>query len=110
MLVKYKNRSEIEASPTQITVDEKQYINPNEDILTQAGYRPLLTEPLPEYDSETQYLLSYYTDEGMNIVKHWSVEELPKPELNEYDKRLEDVERGLLDTQLALVEIYEGGN
>lgn len=44
------------------------------------GYKPLVEEEVPEYDPETQYLISKYINEEERIVKHYEIIDIPEPE------------------------------
>lgn len=44
-----------------------------EKYLLQYGFKPVNSEPVPEYDPETQTVEPVYTDEGETITENWVV-------------------------------------
>lgn len=63
------------------TEDEQQKIivsNPTEDILKYVmGFKEIVTEDIPKYDSATQTLVENYSEEGDKITVTYTVEDLP---------------------------------
>lgn len=59
-----------------IVLDNKIYTNPTEELVRQAGYKPLVADEQPEYDVETQYLNEMVGDTEDNILIHWEVKDI----------------------------------
>lgn len=72
------------------TEEEQQKIivsNPTEDILKYImGFKEIVTNDIPEYDSTTQILVENYTEDGDKIVISYTVETLPKVEERIYEE------------------------
>lgn len=71
-----------------IVLDNKIYTNPTEELVRQAGYKPLVTDEQPEYDVETQYISEVVEDTEDTILIHWEVKDIDfaEEESNEWEK------------------------
>lgn len=97
----YKNENEIEKYNKETDILKyvinsrvvKAVSNASEEEQKKFGYKPLVEEDIPEYDPETQYVISKYINEEEQIVKHYEVIDIPEPEPengeNEGDVQLE---------------------
>lgn len=64
-----------------IRYNGKRISNPPDELVIEAGLGyPLIEEPKPEYNPETQYLRHYYRQDEKAIVSCWEVCENPQPE------------------------------
>ena len=62
----------------------KMIANPSNEQLVAFGFKPLVEEDIPEYDPETQYLVTSYIDGEQYITKHYEVKDIePEEELEE---------------------------
>ena len=59
-----------------IVLDNKIYTNPTEELVRQVGYKPLVTDEIPEYDIETQYISEVVEDTENTILIHWEVRDI----------------------------------
>ena len=60
-----------------VILDGKQISYPSDDVLLQAGIKPLIEDEMPVYDETTQYIVEYYEDTDIAIIKRWRVEDIP---------------------------------
>ena len=63
-----------------VILDGKQISYPSDDVLLQAGIKPLIEDEMPVYDEATQYIVEYYENTDTAIIKHWRVEDIPPME------------------------------
>ena len=63
-----------------VIVNGKQISYPSEDILKEAGIKPLIEDKIPNFDEITQWVIEYYEDAEDVIIKHWRVENIPSME------------------------------
>ena len=73
-----------------VILDGKQISYPSDDVLLQAGIKPLIEDETPVYDEATQYIVEYYEDTNTAIIKHWRVEDIPPIEEVDMDEQFED--------------------
>ena len=87
MLYKIINESQIQQFPLHIEVNELVYTNQlaEEKALESGEWFPLVTEDMPEYNAETQYLTKQYTQGGNQIRLSWVVHDNPDLEVEEGD-------------------------
>lgn len=69
-----------------VILDGKQISYPSDDVLLQAGIKPLIEDEMPVYDESTQYIVEYYEDTITTIMKHWRVEDIPPMEEVDVDE------------------------
>ncbi len=69
-----------------VILDGKQISYPSDDVLLQAGIKPLVEDEMPVYDEATQYIVEYYEDTNTTIIKHWRVEDIPPMEEVDMDE------------------------
>ena len=63
MLCKFINEQKVEAFKGGfIVLDNKIYTNPTEETLRKAGYKNLAIVTEPEYNPDTQYIVTTYED------------------------------------------------
>lgn len=78
MMYKYIDERSIEKwDEKYVILDGKQISYPSDDVLLQAGIKPLIEDEMPVYDEATQYIVEYYEDTDTAIIKHWRVEDIP---------------------------------
>ena len=73
-----------------VILDGKQISYPSDDVLLQAGIKPLIEDEIPVYDEETQYIIECYEDTITTIIKHWRVEDMPPIEEVDMNEQFED--------------------
>lgn len=71
MLAKYINKKKIERYKGYVIIDGITYAN-NEEKAREVGYKDLVIEEQPTYDTETEYLDYFYQD-GDVITQMWEV-------------------------------------
>ena len=49
------------------------YTNPKEETLRAVGFKPIVKADMPEYDENSQYITSVYTDGTENITENFEV-------------------------------------
>lgn len=59
-----------------VVYDNRIYTNPKEEVIRLAGYKDLVYGDEPEYDMETQYLNTVYTEDEKNIYVSYEVIEM----------------------------------
>lgn len=69
-----------------VILDGKQISYPSDDVLLQAGIKPLIEDEMPVYDELTQYIVEYYEEFDAAIIKHWRVEDIPPIEEVDIDE------------------------
>ena len=83
MLVKFISETEIKKFPGWIKENGIVYTNNYaEEKAVSYGYKELVTDEIPEYNFETQYLTNYYVDEAKCVRKCWRVNDVEMTELN----------------------------
>ena len=70
-----------------VILDGKQISYPSDDVLLQAGIKPLIEDEMPVYDEATQYVVECYEDTDTAIIKHWRVEDIPPIEEVDMDEQ-----------------------
>ena len=63
-----------------VIVDGKQISYPSNDMLKEAGIKPLVEDEIPIFDEMTQWVMEYYENTDDAIIKHWIVEDVPSME------------------------------
>ena len=63
-----------------VIVDGKQISYPSNDMLKEAGIKPLVEDEIPIFDEMTQWVMEYYENTDDTIIKHWKVEDIPSME------------------------------
>lgn len=87
MMYKYIDEYTIEKwDEKYVILDGKQISYPSDDVLLQAGIKPLVEDEMPVYDEATQYIVEYYEDTDTVIIKHWRVEDMPPIEEVDIDE------------------------
>ena len=87
MMYKYIDEYTIEKwDEKYVILDGKQISYPSDDVLLQAGIKPLIEDEMPVYDEDTQYIVEYYEDTDTAIIKHWRVEDIPPIEEVDLDE------------------------
>ena len=87
MMYKYIDEYTIEKwDEKYVILDGKQISYPSDDVLLQAGIKPLIEDEMPVYDEDTQYIVEYYEDTDTAIIKHWRVEDIPPMEEVDIDE------------------------
>lgn len=52
-----------------VVLDNRIYTNPTEETVRKAGYKDLVETPIPEHDTETEYIETKYVDgEAISVV------------------------------------------
>lgn len=54
-------------------IDNRIYTNPTEEIVRKAGYKDVVYGEKPEYNEETQYLNTVYTEDDTTIYENYEV-------------------------------------
>ena len=54
-------------------IDNRIYTNPTEEVVRQAGYKDVVYGEKPEYNEETQYLNTVYTEDDTTIYENYEV-------------------------------------
>lgn len=49
------------------------YTNPKEETLRAVGFKPIVKADMPEYDENSQYITSVYTDGADSITENFEV-------------------------------------
>lgn len=67
-----------------IRYNNRRVVNPPDAlvVLLELGY-PLIQNPAPEYDIQTQYLSVSYQQQSNAIVQLWTINEIPQQEIAE---------------------------
>ena len=71
MLAKYKNEKQIERYRGYVIIDDTTYAN-NEEKAREVGFKDLVIDEQPTYDTETEYL-DYVYEDGEVIEQKWVV-------------------------------------
>lgn len=58
-----------------VVKDNRIYTNPTESTLMSVGYKKLVKGEMPEYDENSQYIITVYTDNTDNISESYEVKE-----------------------------------
>ena len=58
-----------------VILDGNIYINPKDEVVFKAGYKPLKETEQPMFDAETEKVSLTFRDDGENIVCDWTVKE-----------------------------------
>ena len=91
MMYKFIDEHSIEKwDEKYVILDGKQISYPSDDVLLQAGIKPLIEDEIPVYDEATQYIVEYYDDTDTAIIKHWRVEDIPPIEEVDMDEQFAD--------------------
>ena len=91
MMYKFIDEHSIEKwDEKYVILDGKQISYPSDDVLLQAGIKPLIEDEIPVYDEATQYIVEYYEDTDTAIIKHWRVEDIPPIEEVDMDEQFAD--------------------
>ena len=56
-----------------VVLDNRIYTNPTEEVVRQAGYKDVVYGEKPEYNEETQYLNTVYTEDDTTIYENYEV-------------------------------------
>ena len=95
-LYRLTGRTAIAYAGQSVKLDGRVHVQPTEDMLYAAGYRPMGEAQRPEYDADTQYLkMTGYAlcDDGTAIVPLWEV--VNRPGVQSVEKRVSDLEEAL---------------
>lgn len=60
-----------------VVLNNRIYTNPKADVIASAGYKALAEVELPEYNEESQYIVTTYQD-GEVITPVYTIVELPQ--------------------------------
>lgn len=81
MMYRYIDEHAIEKwDEKYVILDGKQISYPSDDVLLQAGIKPLVEDEIPIFDEMTQWVMEYYENTDDAIIKHWKVEDIPSME------------------------------
>lgn len=58
-----------------VVKDNRIYTNPTESTLMSVGYKKLVKGEMPEYDENSQYIITVYTDNTDSISESYEVKE-----------------------------------
>ena len=58
-----------------VVKDNRIYTNPTESTLMSVGYKKLVKGEIPEYDENSQYIITVYTDNTDKISESYEVKE-----------------------------------
>lgn len=73
-LYKFINENKVKKYDGGFVVkDNRIYTNPTESTLTSVGYKKLVKGEMPEYDENSQYITSVYTDGTESITENFEV-------------------------------------
>lgn len=73
-LYKFINENEIQKYKGGfVVIDNRIYTNPTEETVRKAGYKPLVNRPMPEYNTESEYVETKYVVIEDSIVTVYSV-------------------------------------
>lgn len=90
MIAKYINQSTIRPATDAVLKLNGAYIsNPTDAHFRQAGYKDVVIEPEPAYDTATQMLVPTYTD-GEVITQSWTITDKPPETETEPEPTLEE--------------------
>lgn len=56
-----------------VILDNRIYTNPTEKIIRKVGYKDVVYGEKPEYNEETQYLNTVYTEDDTTIYENYEV-------------------------------------
>lgn len=85
MMYQFINEYQIEKyDKPYVNVAGLQISHPSKEVLLMAGIKPLVEEPMPEYDEAVQYIEPYYEECEQEIVQKWNVYDIPTEEVT-YD-------------------------
>ena len=59
-----------------VVLDNRIYTNPTDEVIKQAGYKPMITDEEPEYNAETHYIEKVHKDTEEAILVHWEIREI----------------------------------
>ena len=91
MMYRYIDEHTIEKwDEKYVILDGKQISYPSDDVLLQAGIKPLIEDEMPVYYEDTQFLVEYYEDTDTAIIKHWRVEDIPPIEEVDMNEQFAD--------------------
>ena len=51
------------------------YLEIHPQLAEKEGYKPLISDDIPAYNVDTQYVSAYYED-GAAITRHWKIENI----------------------------------
>ena len=76
MIYKIINENQIQQFPLHIEINGQVYTNAlaEEKALETGEWFPLRVQEIPEYNSETQYLLKHYEQHEDHIYQYWTIE------------------------------------
>ncbi len=77
-------------NPLKITIS-----NPSDERYRYEGWLEKKYTEKPEYDSETQYLTSYWEQEDEFAVQHWEIHDIPTPPEPEPEQEEQADENGV---------------
>ena len=103
---KFINKGRVGKCPTNGFIDSRGISNLNKffelhpDIAITAGYKKIIIENIPEYDSTTQELIPEYEDTAEAIIKHWRVIDAPPIDDNNID-----IKERILEIKAELTEL-----
>lgn len=95
-LYRLTGRTAIAYAGQSVKLDGRVHVQPTEDMLYAAGYRPMGEAQRPEYDAEREYLRAAgyrMSADGEEIVPHWEVCTLPGMQnVRSIEQRVADLE------------------
>ena len=99
-LYRLTGRTAIAYAGQSVKLDGRIHVQPTEDILYAAGYRPMGQGVRPEYDAEREYLRAagyQMSADGKKIVPHWEVCALPGvQDARSIEQRVADLEAAIV--------------
>ena len=111
-MYKLVNGTAVEYAGQSVILDDMVYCNPSDEVLWNAGYRPLGTSEVPDFDIETEMLkVDHYTlnSDGSEIIAVYTIEKWSEIEETNatptFEERLTAVEKAGLERDIALMEL-----
>lgn len=59
-----------------VVINNVIHTNPTDELVKQAGYKPMIEDEQPEYDIEKQYLERVIEDAPDAILVHWEIKNI----------------------------------
>lgn len=75
-LYRYENGKLIKFNGGFVVFNNRIYTNPTEELVRQVGYKDLIYDAQPEYNTETHCLEQEIEEKETAIVVHWKAQEI----------------------------------
>ena len=78
MLYKFIDESTVQKCPKNGIIDGRaisnlpRYLEIHPQTAEKEGYKPLITDEIPQHNTDTQFVSAYYED-GVVITRHWKI-------------------------------------